>query len=200
MRLAFFGGTFDPPHRGHLAIATAAADAFELDQVLFAPVGVQPLKSGRTHTPYADRRAMVALDCASDPRFSVSDLDAPRPDRRPNYTVNSLDNLRQKHPFDRLFSVSGADSFHDIPHWHQPDRLFELAEWIVVSRPGVPIDLSQLTDSQRAKVHLLETVHEDISATTLRQRLAHNDPCPHEISPPVLHYILQHSLYHHSHQ
>ena len=86
MSLALFGGTFDPIHRGHLAIASAAADAFALDRVIFAPTGRQPLKSDTPTASFADRLAMTALACtsAADPRFLPSDLDAPRPDGRPS--------------------------------------------------------------------------------------------------------------------
>ena len=142
MRVALFGGSFDPPHHGHVAIATAAADVFDLDSVLFAPVGRQPLKRRRS-APFADRLAMVELACQVDPRFSVSELDAPRPDGSPNYTVETLTALHEAMPDARLFNLVGADSFLDLRRWREPERLLELAEWIVVSRPGFPLaDLS----------------------------------------------------------
>ncbi len=83
MRVALFGGSFDPPHHGHIAIATAAADVFDLEQVLFAPVGRQPLKTGRPPAPFADRLAMVELACRVDERFTASEMDAPRADGLP---------------------------------------------------------------------------------------------------------------------
>src|ERR1700733_3040136 len=168
MRVALFGGSFDPPHHGHIAIATAAADFFDLDSVLFAPVGHQPLKPEGAPAPFADRLAMVELACGSDPRFAVSDLDSPRPDGAPNYTVETLATLHRSMPDARLFNLVGAASFLDLPRWHEPERLLELAEWIVVSRPGFPLaDLStlELTPRQRGRVHLLQTVHEDVAAT-----------------------------------
>ena len=198
MRVALFGGTFDPIHRGHLAIAKAAAEAFRLDTVLFAPVGRQPLKLEDTPTPFADRLAMVALAAASDPRFAVSNLDAPHPDATPNYTVDTLATLQSQQPQSTLFALVGADSFLNLRHWHQPDRLLALANWIVVSRPGFSLhDLSplQLTPDQSARVHLLNSVHEDVSATDLRQRLHHGDPCTDLIPPSILAYIHTHRLY-----
>ncbi len=198
MRVALFGGSFDPPHHGHIAIATAAADVFDLDKVLFAPVGRQPLKPEGVPAGFADRLAMVELACRVDPRFDVSDLDAPRSDGTPNYTVQTLAALYDVMPDARLFNLVGADSFLDLPRWHEPERLLELAEWIVVSRPGFPLaNLSGLglTPYQRGRVHLLQTVHEDVAATNLRERLEAGDPCADVLDPAVSGYIQDHRLY-----
>jgi nicotinate-nucleotide adenylyltransferase len=198
MRVALFGGSFDPPHHGHIAIATAAADVFDLDQVLFAPVGLQPLKPEGALTPFADRLAMVELACRPDPRFAATELDAPRPDGSPNYTVLTLATLQEAMPDARLFNLVGADSFLNLRHWHEPERLLEVAEWIVVSRPGFPLaDLSSLgmTPHQKGRVHLLQTVHEDVAATNLRERLEVGDLCTDVLSPEVSAYIEAHHLY-----
>jgi nicotinate-nucleotide adenylyltransferase len=197
-RIALFGGTFDPPHRGHLSIARAAADAFSLDTILFAPVGLQPLKAGLTHTSFADRLAMVELACASDPRFTASTLDAPQPGGHPNYTVDTLADLHHQSPQTTLYSLAGADSFLTLRQWRDPERLLELAEWIVVSRPGSPLDdLSSLhlTPKQRNRVHLLETVHEEVSASQLRDLLAQDRPIADLIPTAVANYIRSHRLY-----
>jgi len=198
MRVALFGGSFDPPHHGHTAIAVAAADVFDLDQVLFAPVGRQPLKPEGAPASFADRLAMVELACRTDPRFAVSDLDAPRSDGKPNYTVETLATLHETMPDARLFNLVGGDSFLDLPRWHEPERLLDLAEWIVVSRPGFPLaDLSMLglTPRQRGRVHLLQTVHEDVAATNLRERLEAGDQCADVLDPAVSAYIKVHHLY-----
>jgi nicotinate-nucleotide adenylyltransferase len=208
MRVALFGGTFDPIHRGHLAVASAAADAFALDRVLFAPVGNQPLKSEGTIASYADRLEMTRLACTpdpasmpgADPRFAVSTLDVPRPGGVPNYTVDALAALTREYPAAALFALSGADSFLTLRKWRSPDRLLSLAEWIVVSRPEFPLTEAQLaplalTPAQHARVHLLTTVHEDVSATELRRRLQAGDPCPGLLPPAVAAYIQTHHLY-----
>jgi nicotinate-nucleotide adenylyltransferase len=198
LRVALFGGTFDPPHRGHLRIAKAAADAFHLDSVLFAPTGRQPLKLDGTPTPFADRLAMTVLACAEDKRFQTSIIDAPRPDGLPNYTVETLGKLRQTMPDAVLFNLVGADSFLDLPRWRHPNHLLELAEWIVVSRPGFSLDdlpPLRLTAHQRSRVHLLQTVHEDVSATSLRQRLQDGESCTDLLPAEVSNYILTHNLY-----
>lgn len=198
MRTALFGGTFDPPHRGHLSIAQAAADAFHLDTILFTPAGRQPLKPEANSASYADRLALVTIACTQDPRFQPSTLDAPRPDGLPNYTVDTLTELRLLHPEAILFNLIGADSFLDLPRWREPGRLLELAEWIVVSRPGFPLrDLTDcyLTPYQRTRVHLLQTVHEEVSATGLRDRLKTGDPCTDLLPQTVSAYIQTHHLY-----
>jgi nicotinate-nucleotide adenylyltransferase len=198
MRVALFGGSFDPPHHGHIAIAKAAADAFALDRLLFAPVGHQPLKKDSAMASFADRMAMVALACAADARFVASDIDAPRADGAPNYTVDTLAALRERMPEARLFNLAGADSFLTMRRWHEPDRLLELAEWIVVSRPGFALaDLSEmdLSAEQLSRVYLLETVHEDVAATNLRERLEAGDACADVLEPGVAAYIEGHGLY-----
>ena len=198
MRLALFGGTFDPPHRGHLAIAAAAADAFALDRVLFAPVGRQPLKAKHGASPFADRVAMVQLACAADPRFELSLLDAPREDGSPNYTVDSLAMLRAAMPDERLFNLVGADSFLHMRQWREPERLLELAEWIVVSRPGFPLDgldRMGLTEEQRGRVHVLAGVEEDVAATGLRERLETGACCTDVLPEAVSEYIERRRLY-----
>jgi nicotinate-nucleotide adenylyltransferase len=199
MRTAFFGGTFDPIHRGHLAIASAAADAYALDQVLFAPVGRQPLKAEATVASFQDRLAMTRLAVISDPRFAVSAVDAPRPGT-PNYTVDTLEQLTRDHPEDTLFALAGADSFLTLRHWRSPEKLLSLAQWIVVSRPEFPLAESKLiplslNPAQRSRIHLLNTVHEDVSASELRRRLRAGDPCAGLLPAPVADYIQTHHLY-----
>lgn len=152
-RIAFFGGSFDPPHRGHLAIATAAADLLALDQVLFAPAGHQPFKSKFPATDFLHRYTMTALATQADPRFVPSLLDAPHrngtEEIRPNYTVETLTHLRaflatEAKPT-QLFTLLGADSWLDIGHWYQASRLLALSNWIVAARPGF-----SLTDAEAA--------------------------------------------------
>ena len=98
----------------------------KVDQVLFAPVGRQPLKREGAPSSFADRLVMVELACAADSRFAVSDVDAPRSDGAPNYTVETLATLHEAMPEARLFNLVGADSFLDLPRWHEPGRLLEM--------------------------------------------------------------------------
>ena len=202
MRVALFGGSFDPPHRGHMAIARAAADKFALDQVLFAPVGLQPLKPQPAGASFEERLAMTTLACMDDPRFTPSTLDAARPDGLPNYTVDTLRLLQEAMPGTQIFNLIGAESFLSLARWRSPHQLLELAEWIVVSRPGYsesglladPPGLT-LTAAQRSRIHVLDTVHEDVAATDLRERLRAGDPCKDLLQPQVSGYIQAHHLY-----
>ncbi len=216
MRIGYFGGTFDPPHRAHLAVAMAAAREFRLDRVLLAPTGKQPLKKAEPKAAYADRLAMVRLLCAAASGAGVpvgnslvtaapadvlqaSELDAPHPDGSPNYTVDALETLHAQLPDAELFCIVGADSLLSLPHWKQPDRLFALAEWIAVSRPGFSLDnlaASTLTPEQHRRVHLLADVEDDTSATDLRERLRVGVSPGSRLTPEVMLYISRMRLYH----
>jgi nicotinate-nucleotide adenylyltransferase len=204
MRIGFFGGSFDPPHLGHLAVGCAAADAFSLDHILFAPTAHQPLKPDGAVASFQDRLAMVSLLCELQPantmpRFESSSLDGPLPGTAPNYTVGTLTRLRETiSSTDRIFAIVGADAFLDLRRWRSPDRLLSLAEWIVVSRPGFSLqqlDALHLTPAQLQRIHLLEGVHEPASATSVRTLLRAGSACTGLLPASILHYIRAHHLY-----
>jgi nicotinate-nucleotide adenylyltransferase len=147
MRVAFFGGSFDPPHLGHLAIARAARDAFHLNVVLFAPVGAQPLKPEGAAAGFEDRLAMTRLAIKGEPGFAVSLADAPKhpgrgsPRKTPNFTLETLDGLRAEFkPETALYCLMGADSFFGLRHWHRAAEIPYAASLIVASRPRQPLD------------------------------------------------------------
>lgn len=141
MRIALFGGSFDPPHSGHIGIAMAAVERLRVDRVLMAPVGRQPLKRDQTQSPYEDRMAMVQLACANHPPLVASAIDAPRPDGRYNYTYDTLQRLRETLPAtDELFCLVGADSLQTLRRWHRAAEALMLAEWIVAARPGFTLE------------------------------------------------------------
>jgi nicotinate-nucleotide adenylyltransferase len=136
-RIAFFGGSFDPPHRGHLAVARAARAALGLDCVLFAPVGAQPLKAGSAAAGFEDRLAMTRLAIAGEPGFEISLADAPRPAGEPNFTLETLAGLRAElRPECALYCLMGADSFMGLRSWHRAAEIPFVAPLIVASRPG----------------------------------------------------------------
>ena len=146
--IAFFGGSFDPPHLGHLAVARAARNAFHLDAVLFAPVGAQPLKPEGSAASFEDRLAMTRLAVDREPGFAVSLVDTPKPSgggrsprRPPNYTVDTLKGLRAElKPDCTLYCLMGADAFFGLRHWHRAAEIPYAAALIVASRPGQPLD------------------------------------------------------------
>jgi nicotinate-nucleotide adenylyltransferase len=140
-RIAFFGGSFDPPHLGHLAVARAARDAFHLDTVLFAPVGAQPLKPEGSSASFDDRVAMTRLAIAGESGFAVSLVDAPKTSGAgkafPNYTIDTLSALHVEFKSDCvLYCLMGADSFFALRHWRRAAEVPYAAALIVASRPG----------------------------------------------------------------
>jgi len=144
-RIAFFGGSFDPPHLGHVAVARAARDALALDSVLFAPVGAQPLKPRGSTAGFEDRLAMTRLAIAGETGFAVSLADAPKPsagpDYAPNYTFETLHRLRAELPADGApFCLMAADSSFGLRQWHRGAEIPFVAPLIVASRPGQPLD------------------------------------------------------------
>ncbi len=140
-RVAFFGGSFDPPHLGHLAVARAARTALRLDTVLFAPVGAQPLKPRGSTASFEHRLAMTRLAIAGEPGLAISLADAPKNSCAPNYTLDTLLALRAELPPDGiLFCLMGADSFLGLRRWHRSAQIPFVAPLIVASRPGERLD------------------------------------------------------------
>lgn len=147
-RVAFFGGSFDPPHLGHLAVARAARDAFRLDAVLFAPVGAQPLKHEGSTASFEHRLEMTRLAIAGERGFAVSLADAPRPldgsrppRRPPNYTIDTLVGLHATlKPGCALYCLMGADSYFGLRRWHRAAEIPFVAPLIVAWRPGQPLE------------------------------------------------------------
>jgi nicotinate-nucleotide adenylyltransferase len=191
MKIALFGGTFDPVHLGHLAVAGAAAEKFGLGRVYFAPADLPPHKQKRRLTDFQHRFAMLALATADDPRFVPSLLDAHT--GHPNYSINTVRRLKSTlKKTDRLYFLIGIDAFKDISTWRQPVELLSEVEFIVVSRPGHsladvgralpeplrPTDLMLRTMRRQqaegtialmgATIHLLGAVREKVSSTQVR--------------------------------
>jgi nicotinate-nucleotide adenylyltransferase len=136
-RIAFFGGSFDPPHLGHLAVARAARKALALDAVLFAPVGSQPLKPQGSTASFEDRLAMTKLAIAEEPGFELSLADEPKPSGKPNFTVDTLEGLRGSlAPGGQLYCLMGTDSFFGLRRWHRSAEIPFIASLIIASRPG----------------------------------------------------------------
>ena len=199
MRIGYFGGSFDPPHRGHLTVALAARERFALDKVLLAPTGRQPLKPDGPRASFGDRLAMTELLCAGQTGLEASAIDAPSPDGGFNYTADTLTRLRANlPPTAELYAIVGADAFLGLPHWHGVEKLFALAEWIVVSRPGSPLEQLEampLRPEQRGRVHLLDGIADPTSATHVRARLREGQPCEPLLPMTLCEYIRAHRLY-----
>ena len=199
MRVGLFGGTFDPPHRGHLALAESVLKRFALDRVLLAPAAVQPLKPDGANASFAKRLRMVELLCEGHAGLEASPIDGPQPGGTPNYTVDTLHRLRASLPADaEIFVIVGADAFLDLRRWKDPDELLRCARWIVVSRPGTDLralDAMNLTPAQRARIETLDDFANPISATEIRDRMHDSAQAAKLLPPKVLEYIAAHHLY-----
>lgn len=190
-RLGVFGGTFDPPHRGHLAVAHAAQRTFALDRVLLVVANDPWRKSpDRAITPAADRLAMVQAMARDQAGLEVSDVEIRR--GGPSYTVVTLRELAAAHPGSELFLIIGRDLVDDFSSWHESVEIGRLATIVVVDRPGY------VTDPQRDwKMLIIEPV--DVSSTELREYLQHASPADspvlNHMTPEVLQVIRARGLY-----
>lgn len=236
MNIGLFGGTFDPIHRGHLALARGAQERFQLGCIHFAPAGVPPHKQRHPITSYFHRYAMVALATMNEKAFAPSLLEAPAENAvsevvsrkskaqsvQPgaNYTIDTVRRLKQTlKKSDRLFFLIGTDAFHDIASWHEAEALFGECEFIVASRPGYSLaDVANaLPEKLRPKsavtkpfakqpakgdlvlagatVHLLENVHQNISATAIRDAVMAKKSLARFVDSAVAEYIKKMGLY-----
>ena len=217
MKIALFGGTFDPVHHGHLAVARAAAQKFGLGRVYLVPADLPPHKQKRKLTDFQHRFAMLALATADDPRLVPSLLDAHT--GQPNYSISTVRRLKSTlKKSDKLYFLIGIDAFMDIRTWRQPEELLAEVEFIVVSRPGYsladvgqalpeslrPPDLSTMRRRQAngtivsmgATVHLLGEVKERVSSTQIRAAAARSVKQLSRYVPPlVAEYIRKENLY-----
>lgn len=200
MRLGVLGGTFDPPHIGHLVLADEACQALGLEQVLFVPAGTPWRKAGQELSPREHRLVMVRLAVHDNPHFAVATLEIDR--EGPSYTADTLAELRGQ--FGRgteLFFIMGADSLVDFPHWHEPQRILELAHLAVAERPepedvGLAEGLAEdLARAMREKVVWLRMPLIAISASAVRERVQKGLSIRYWVPPAVEEYIRQHGLY-----
>ena len=166
MRIGVFGGTFDPPHVGHLLVANDARDALELDRLIFVPTGAQPFK---VDTPPAasgqDRLEMVRLAVADDANYVVDDAEINR--KGLSFTVDTLEHLSERNPAARLFLLMGEDVLASFEKWRSPARIRELATLVAVSRGGLA---GSVADPAASAVLRVSTRRVDVSSTEIRER------------------------------
>jgi nicotinate-nucleotide adenylyltransferase len=194
-RLGLLGGTFDPPHYGHLLAAQEVAWRLELQCVLFLPARQNPLKQGAPSSEAADRCEMVARAVADNPLFALSRLDLDRPP--PSYTAELL---RHLHAADReLFFLVGADILPELPRWRSPEEILRLARLVVVNRPGSPVpnlyELEAALPGARERADIVRIPGVDISAAELRARVRAGQPIRYLTPPAVEQYIQEKGLY-----
>ncbi|MCG2797309.1 MAG: nicotinate-nucleotide adenylyltransferase [Cellulomonas sp.] len=184
------GGTFDPIHNGHLVAASEVAARFELDEVVFVPTGAPSFKQHLGVTQAEHRYLMTVIATASNPRFTVSRVDIDRVGL--TYTVDTLTDLHAQHPEAELLFISGADAVEQILEWKEVDRLFELARFVAVTRPGHRISVAGLPAE---RVEVLEVPALAISSTDVRARARAGKPVWYLVPDGVVQYIAKHQLY-----
>ncbi|HEX7594142.1 MAG TPA: nicotinate-nucleotide adenylyltransferase [Anaerolineae bacterium] len=195
-RIGVLGGTFDPPHNGHLAIAQAALTQLQLAEVLFAPTHQPPHKLGNAITPIEHRLAMVRLAIAPHPRLTLSRVDVDR--AGPTFTVDTMRLLRQQFANAELYFIMGTDSLANILTWRAPAEFIRLCRLAVFNRPGFTVDLDALEaqlPGLRERAVILPAPALDIAASDLQHRVRAGLPITDWVPAAVAAYIAEHGLY-----
>ncbi len=196
-RVGVLGGTFDPPHVGHLWLASLAADGLNLDSVLFMPAAQPPHKGGRLMSRPSDRLLMTRLAINPNPAFELSGLEMERPG--PSYTIDSVAELKRMHPDTQLLLIMAADSLAQIDTWREPDRLLAEIEWAVGPRPGSALpdrfSLERRFGDRASRIHLLEGPSLDVSASEIRRRVAAGRTIRYLVPRDVEELIIDRELY-----
>jgi nicotinate-nucleotide adenylyltransferase len=200
MRLGVFGGTFDPVHVGHLILAEQCREQGRLDLVVFIPAARPPHKPDHVITPFAQRVEMLALAIAGHHAFRIDELEKDR--AGPSYTVDTLAELRQRHPGAELALLIGADSLRDFPTWYAPDRIVAQAELLVMARPGAALPpttaLAEEVGTSPAgglRIRLVDVPLIGISSTDLRRRVREGKSIRYFVPRAVEMYIADKQLY-----
>lgn len=197
-RIGILGGTFDPPHVGHLWLATMAADAMGLDRVLFMPAAQPPHKGGRLISHASTRVLMTRLATAGDDALGLTLVELERPG--PSYTIDSVDQLLAAHdPGTELFLVMASDSLNTIDTWREPDALLARIEWVVGPRPGDPFPhrsvLEERFGAAASRIHLLEGPSLAVSSSEIRRRVAAGRAIRYLVPRDVEELIRERGLY-----
>jgi nicotinate-nucleotide adenylyltransferase len=187
-RIGVFGGTFDPPHLGHLALAECARDQLDLERVIFVPAGSPPHKRRVERSSALRRVAMTRLAVRGNRAFRVSLLEVRR--RGPSFTLDTLHDLGRRFPGCRLYLLLGADSLADFANWHRPREILRLATLVVAERPGVRGRVGP-----RHGVVWLENFAVDISSSAIRARARTGRSVRYLVPEGVERYITRHRVY-----
>lgn len=196
-RLGLFGGTFDPPHIGHLILASEARSQLELTRLLWTVTPDPPHKQDQPITPLIHRLAMVRLAIQEDPAFELSAIELNRPG--PHYTIDTIRLLAEQNPQAEIVPIIGGDSLNDLPTWHRPREIVYAAHWVgVMRRPGEEPDLEELERELpgiRSKIHYVDAPLLEIASREIRSRAAAGKPFRYYLPDLVYDYIEKHHLY-----
>jgi nicotinate-nucleotide adenylyltransferase len=196
-RLGIFGGTFDPPHVGHLILAAEARDQLGLDCTIWVLTPDPPHKRGQNISPLPQRLQMVELAVGEDEGFRLSHVDINRPG--PHYSVDTVRELKEKYPNQELIYLMGGDSLQDLPNWHHPHEFLGLLDGIgVMRRPGDDIDLSELQSALpelSEKLNFVTAPLLEISAQQVRRRARENRAFRYYLLPSIYEFIKKNKIY-----
>lgn len=213
-RVAFYGGSFDPPHHGHLAIARKLTEIFRLDRFVFIPAFHAPHKLDRKPTSAFHRYAMLCLATQNDLKIGVSTVELDQPEKP--FTVETQAKLKDKHPEDEIFFVIGADSWAEITTWRDWETVLTATNIIVVTRPDYEIGFAHVTEAikerivdlrnsgqlkseirhPKSQIYITDAVQIDVSATEIRRSVHEKQTVWRESVPPeVAKYIEKYELY-----
>jgi nicotinate-nucleotide adenylyltransferase len=196
-QIGLFGGTFDPPHLGHLILASEAHWQLGLDRLLWILTPDPPHKQDQPITPVEHRLAMVNLAIADNPAFELSRAELDRPG--PHYTLDTLEAISEQYPDADITPIIGGDSLRDLPSWHKPRELVYASHWVgVMRRPGDEPDLDKLESELpgiTSKIHYVDAPLLEIASREIRSRIANGHPIRYYVPLAVCEYIQQHHLY-----
>lgn len=196
-RLGVFGGTFDPPHIGHLILAAEALQQMKLDRILWLLTPNPPHKTRREITELDHRKTMLELALAGEPRFELSNLDIDRPP--PHYAADTMQLLRTRSPGIHWVYLMGGDSLSDLPTWMRPLEFVKACDEIgVMLRPGRPVELENLEKNLPGitqKVRFIQAPVLEISSSILREKIAAKGAYRYYLPAPVYSYIEINQLY-----
>lgn len=198
-RIGISGGTFDPVHHGHLIAAETIREEFQLDEIIFIPVGLTPHKNISRVTDAEHRYNMTRLAVETNPYFRVSRMEIDR--QGYTYTVDTLSQLKQEYGWDvQLFFIVGADVIRDLLTWRQYEKVFQMCEFIATLRPGFEEkdfihEIDNLKNRYGARIHIAKMPLIDISSTTIRSKVGNNKSIKYLVPEKVEQYIMEHGLY-----
>lgn len=192
-KIGIMGGTFDPIHHGHLVAGSEVADRFNLDMVIFVPTGQPWQKADKVVSPAEDRYLMTVIATASNPRFHVSRVDIER--GGDTYTVDTLADIREEYPESDLFFITGADALAQIVTWRDWEKMFDLAHFVGVTRPGYELDDDIIPEVHKDRVSLVDIPAMAISSTDCRERAREGHPVWYLVPDGVVQYIAKRQMY-----
>lgn len=196
-KIGLFGGTFDPPHKGHIALAKSTLLNFSLDKIIFIPAGNPPHKTQKRVSDKTHRFEMVKMAIKGEPNFSISDFDIKN--ERPNYSYLTIEHFKNEYPDDEIFFIVGADSYRDFPKWKNYPDILSLSTFIVLNRNDA--DLGEYFKKYceiypEHKALFSDDFSFALSSTELREKIKSGEDCKNLLPDGVYEYIKKHKLYH----